>query len=59
MQKRELQEFEDRGNHSLGQLEDLIARLDVGDASSYCSSDHQPGPVDLLGLLLKSFTHFL
>lgn len=46
-------------NHSLGQLGDLIAGLDVGDASHYHSSDHQPGFVDLLGLLLKSFTHFL
>lgn len=45
--------------HSLGQLRDLIASLDVGDATSDCSSDHQPGLVDLLGLLLKSFTHFL
>lgn len=46
-------------NHSLGQLGDLIARLDAGDASCYCSSDHQPGLIDLHGLLLKSFTHFL
>lgn len=46
-------------HHSPGQLEDLIARPDVGNASNYCGSNRQSGLVDLLGLLFKSFPCFL
>lgn len=44
-------------SYSLGQLGDLIARLDVGDASSYRSGDHQLGFVDLLGFPSMDIPH--